>query len=197
MSKVNFSELPSVLQLQEELSREKHKRKYNSAFRSTVNLLITIVAISALLAMFIFPVLQTYGHSMSPTLEDGEFVICLRTSKLQSKDIVAFYYNNKILIKRLIGLPGDMINIDDEGNVFVNGVMLDEPYVNEKSIGECDLEFPYQVPDGKYFFLGDHRSVSIDSRSSVIGCISEEQIVGKLFFKVWPLKNFSPIDHSN
>jgi signal peptidase I len=151
--------------------------------------LITVAAIAVLIATLWMPVLEIYGTSMTPTLNDGEIVISLKTNDINTGDVVAFYYNNKILVKRVIAKSGDWIKIDKDGTVTVNGEVLDEPYVNEKSLGECDLTFPYQVPDGRVFVMGDHRSVSVDSRSSSMGCVSEEQIVGKLVFKVWPTKD--------
>lgn len=184
---------PTIEELKEEIKREKHKRKYNSALRSTVNLFIVIAAVSILVAMLVMPVLRIYGSSMSPSLEDSEIVLCLKTSDIQTGDIIAFYYNNKILVKRMIARAGDIVDIDSEGNVSVNGVLLKEDYVSEKALGECDIELPYQVPDGKIFCLGDHRSVSIDSRSTTVGCVSEEQIVGKLVFRIWPIKNIKKI----
>lgn len=184
---------PTIEELKDEIKREKHKRKYNSALRSTVNLFIVIAAVSILVAMLVMPVLRIYGSSMSPSLNDSEIVLCLKTSNIQTGDIVAFYYNNKILVKRMIASAGDVVDIDSEGNVSVNGVLLKEDYVSEKALGECDIELPYQVPDGKIFCLGDHRSVSIDSRSTTVGCISEEQIVGKLIFRIWPIKNIEKI----
>lgn len=185
---------PTIDEIKDEISDEKHKHKYNGALRGTINLFIVIAAISVLIAMLVVPVLQVYGTSMSPSLNDGEIVICLKTSKIKSGDIVAFYYNNKILVKRMIAGAGDVVDIDSDGNVSVNGKLLEEDYLEDKALGECDIELPYQVPEGKYFFMGDKRSVSIDSRSNTVGCIAEEQIVGKLIFKIWPLKNMRIIE---
>ena len=182
--------VPSTEELEIEYKRLSGKKKYNSALRSTITLLLFIAAISILLAMFIFPVLQIYGSSMTPVLNDGELVVCLKTNKLEQGDMVAFYYNNKILVKRLIANPGEWVDMDQDGNVYVNNILIDEPYVDEKALGDVDIEFPYQVPEGKYFFMGDHRSISIDSRNTAIGCISDEQIIGKLICKIWPIKKF-------
>jgi len=182
--------VPSTEELEIEYKRLSGKKKYNSALRSTITLLLFIAAVSILLAMFIFPVLQIYGSSMTPVLNDGELVVCLKTNKLEQGDMVAFYYNNKILVKRLIANPGEWVDMDQDGNVYVNNILIDEPYVDEKALGDVDIEFPYQVPEGKYFFMGDHRSISIDSRNTAIGCISDEQIIGKLICKIWPIKKF-------
>ena len=147
-----------------------------------------------LIATLILPVLQIAGTSMEPTLEDGNIVLLVKTNKLETGDLCAFYYSNKILIKRIIAIPGDYIWIESDGTVYLNGEVLDEPYVSGKSLSECDVEFPYQVPENSYFVMGDKRDTSIDSRSSVIGCIAKDQIVGKIFCKFWPLTDFRFID---
>ena len=130
---------------------------------------------------------------MTPTLEEGNIVISVRGGEYRQGDIISFYYNNKILVKRVIALPGDWVDIDDAGNVYVNEELLDEPYVDEKALGECDIELPYQVPEGRLFVCGDHRSTSVDSRSSTVGCVAEEQIAGKIVFRIWPLTDFGPV----
>ena len=156
-------------------------------------MLIIVAAIAVLIATMFMPVLQVVGTSMEPTLENGELVLSLKNGKFRRGEVIAFYYNNKILLKRVIGLPGDQIVVKDDGTVLVNGVAADEPYVTEKGLGECDLDFPYQVPDNRIFVLGDHRSTSIDSRSSSVGCVSEDVIVGKVILKLWPLANIGPV----
>lgn len=188
-----YDEMPNVAQIESELNRAKYRRRYIHVLKSTIYTLITVAAIAILVATLWMPVLQIYGNSMTPTLNNGSVVISLRTDKLESGDIVAFYYNNKILCKRLIGNPGDWIDIDDSGNVYVNGKELDEPYLVEKALGDCNIKLPYQVPESRYFMMGDRRSVSLDSRNASIGSISEEQIVGKIEFCIWPLKEFGPI----
>lgn len=187
---ISLEELPSTIQLEQELKRERYKYRYKRTFKSTVALLIVASAIAILVATLWLPVLQIYGESMTPTLYDGDIVVSLKTSDFQTGDIIAFYYNNKILVKRVIAEEGDWVDILADGTVTVNGEEIDEPYLTEKSLGECDLELPYQVPDGKIFVMGDHRSVSIDSRSDEIGCVSDEQVVGKLVFRVWPITKF-------
>ena len=191
--KKTISGFPTVEQLEAELKREKYKRRYNSVLRSTIYILITVAAIAILVATLWLPVLQVYGNSMTPTLKDGEIIFTVKTSKFEPGDVVAFYYNNKILVKRVIGSSGEWIDIDDDGTVYVNAKELDEPYVKDKTFGECDIDLPYQVPDGRIFVMGDHRSTSIDSRSSSIGCVSQEQIVGKIVFRVWPLNRIGGI----
>lgn len=164
-----------------------YKRRYRTVLKSTVYTLITVVAVAVLVATLWLPVLQIYGSSMSPTLQDGEIFFSVNTSDMKQGDIVAFYYNNKILVKRVIAGPGDWVDITEDGTVYVNQILLDELFLAEKALGECDIELPYQVPDGKLFVMGDHRSTSVDSRSSLIGCVAEEQIVGKIIFRIWPL----------
>ena len=187
-------ELPSLDILKKELKREKYKRRYRRVLRLTVNNLIVVAAIAALIATLVLPVLQIAGTSMEPSLNDGDIVVMVKSDNLETGDLCAFYYSNKILIKRVIGVPGDYIYIDKEGTVYVNNVELDEPYVVQKSLGECDIEFPYQVTENNYFMMGDHRDTSIDSRSSIIGCIAEDQIIGKIICKVWPLSEFEFIN---
>lgn len=186
----NTQDFPSIEILKKELNRERYKRRFRRILRSTVNALIVVAAVAALIATLVLPVLQIAGTSMEPNLNDGDIVVMMKTDRLHTGDLCAFYYSNKILIKRIIGAPGDLLWINDDGTVYLNGTELPEPYITEKSLGECDIEFPYQVPENYYFLMGDHRETSIDSRSSVIGCIAEDQIIGKILFRVWPLNQF-------
>ncbi|MBQ1226113.1 MAG: signal peptidase I [Clostridia bacterium] len=187
-------ELPPISALEKELKRERYKRRFRILLRSTVNALIVVAAVAALVATLILPVLQISGTSMEPGLNDGDIILLVKRKNLETGDLCAFYYSNKILIKRVIATPGDYIWIESDGTVFLNGKELDEPYISEKALGECDVEFPYQVPENCYFVMGDKRETSIDSRSSVIGCVPEEQIIGKIFCKIWPLSGFKFIN---
>lgn len=177
-----------------ELNRERYKHRYGRVLRSTIYTLIVVAAFAVLVATLWMPVLQIYGSSMSPTLEEGQIVVSVKGSEFKQGDLVAFYIGNKLLVKRVIAGPADMVVIESDGTTFVNEEKLDEPYLSEKAFGECDLEFPYQVPDSRYFLMGDHRATSVDSRSSVVGCVAEEQIVGKIVFCVWPLSDFGPFE---
>jgi signal peptidase I len=186
--------IPTTEQFEAELKHERYKQKYRRVLQSTVWLLVIAAAVAVLVVTLWMPVLQIYGKSMTPTLNAGEIVVLKKTHEFECGDVIAFYYNNKILIKRVVAEAGDWVDISEDGTVIVNGKALDEPYVSEKALGECDLTLPYQVPDERVFVLGDHRSVSVDSRSSQIGCVADEQIVGKLIFRVWPFKQVGGIE---
>ena len=181
---------PTTEQLEGELKRVRYKRRYRSVLRSTIYSLITVAAIAVLIATLWLPVLQVYGNSMTPALQNGEIIFTVKMSEFEPGDIISFYYNNKILIKRVIARSGEWVNIDADGNVYVNETLLDEPYLDEKAFGDCNIELPYQVPEGRVFVMGDHRSTSVDSRNSAVGCVAQEQIVGKILFRVWPLEKF-------
>ena len=156
-------------------------------YKRQVYSLLTVAAVAILVATLLLPVLQIYGNSMTPTLQDGQICFSLKTSEMEKGDVVAFYYNNKILVKRVIAGPGEWVDIQEDGTVLVNGEVLDEPYVSEKAFGDCNIELPYQVPEGRFFVMGDHRSTSVDSRSTSVGCVSEEQVVGKIILRIWPV----------
>lgn len=186
--------IPTVEQIEAEILREKYNKKYKQVLRSTMYSLIVVAAVAVLIATLALPVLQISGSSMEPTLNDEEIVVLLKTENLRRGELCCFSYQNKLLIKRVVGLPGEKISIDENGNVYVNDSLLQEPYVTDKALGECDITFPCYVTDNHYFVLGDHRSTSIDSRSSVIGLVSEDYIVGKIFFRIWPLEAVSTVN---
>lgn len=180
--------LPTKNQVETERKRYRRQRAYNKALRGTVYVLTIVAAVAVLIATLILPVLQIEGTSMEPTLSNGDVVLLAKTPRFDHGDLCGFTWNNKLLIKRVIGLPGDWIEMDTDGNIYLNGEKLDEPYVQQKAFGECDLEFPFQVPAEQYFVVGDMRENSIDSRNTLIGCVTKDQIVGKVFFRAWPFK---------
>lgn len=187
-------EIPTSEQLETELKRVRYKRRYRSVLRSTVYTLITVAAVSVLVATLWLPVLQIFGSSMTPTLQNGDIVFSMKTAEFEQGDIVAFYYNNKILVKRMIAGPGDWFDMDMDGRVYINNKELSEPYLTEIAYGETNIELPYQVPDGKIFVLGDHRATSVDSRNTAVGCVAQEQVVGKIIFRIWPMVKIGTID---
>lgn len=182
--------VPSLKDIQKERKRIRRDSLYWQALRGTIAVLVVVAAVAVLITTLFLPILQISGDSMSPTLEHDEIVILLKTKEFQRGDLVGFYHQGKILLKRVIALPEDEVAIDAEGNVYVNGEILDEPYVTEKGLGDCDLEFPYKVPGTSYFVLGDRRSNSVDSRNSVIGAIERDDIIGKVFIRAWPFNRF-------
>ena len=184
-------------QLENELRRVRFKDRYARVLRSTVYALVITAAVCVLIASLIMPVLQIYGTSMSPTVNEGEIVVALKGSDFQCGEVVVLSYNNKLLVKRVIAGPAQWVDIDLDGNVYVDGELINEPYLQEKAYGDCTLELPYQVPDGRYFVLGDNRATSQDSRNTIVGCIADEQIVGKAIFRVWPLSRVSRLNNED
>ena len=180
--------LPTKNQVETEQKRYRRQKAYNKALRGTVSVLTIVAAVAVLIATLILPVLQIEGTSMEPTLSNGDIVLLTKTTRFDRGDLCGFTWNNKLLIKRVIGLPGDWIEIDTNGTIYLNGEKLEEPYVEHQALGECDLEFPFQVPQEQYFVMGDMRESSIDSRNTLIGCVPKDQIVGKVFFRIWPFK---------
>ncbi|WP_415934425.1 signal peptidase I [Ruminococcus champanellensis] len=184
----------TVRQIEGELKRLRRKQNSRRIFRQTVFSLLVVAAVAVLAAMLFFPIFRVTGSSMEPTLDPKEIVVCLKSSRFQSGDLVAFYYNNKVLLKRVIGTAGDTIEIDDSGNVFVNGSQLDEPYIMQKSLGQSDIDFTFHVPDNRIFVMGDNREASVDSRTTAVGCIADEYVIGKVFLRVWPLERLGTLN---
>lgn len=185
--------LPDSENLTRAVRREKYMHRFRLTVRSTFLSLVVVAAAAVLVAVLLLPILRIYGKSMSGTLNAGDIVVSVKSSRMETGDIVAFYYNNNILVKRVIGHQSDMIDMDNDGTVYVNGVEQEEPYLNERAYGETNIELPYQVPDGKIFVMGDNRATSIDSRNTSIGCVAEEQVVGKIVFRIWSLADFGPV----
>lgn len=185
--------LPGTAELTAAVKKERYLHRFRATVRSTFLTLVVVAAVAVLVAVLLLPILRIYGKSMNGTLDSGDIVVSVKSGDMKTGDIIAFYYNNNILVKRAIANPGDWVNIDQEGNVYVNNNKLEEPYLNEKAFGETNIELPYQVPEGKIFVMGDNRSVSIDSRNTSIGCISEEQIVGKIVYRIWPFSQFGTV----
>ncbi len=186
-------ENPGSQRLRQELDRVQYNKRYRGVIRSTIYVLLTVAAVAVLVATLLLPVLRIYGTSMTPSLQEGDIVVSVKGMDFDRGDVVSFYYNNKILVKRVVAFEGEWVNIDENGNVYVNGTLLDEPYLTEKAFGECDIQLPYQVPEGRIFVLGDHRATSVDSRSTTVGCVFEEQIVGKIIYRVWPFADLGPV----
>lgn len=184
---------PSVEQLERELKQEKRRTSYSKALRSTLYSLLVVAAAAILIATLVMPILQISGSSMTPVIVDGDITAILKGNDFERGDIIAFYYNNKILVKRVVAFSGEWVDIDSRGNVYINNALLEEPHITDKAMGDCSIDLPYQVPDGKLFVLGDHRSTSADSRSVIIGPVSEEQIIGKVFLRIWPLNKIGLI----
>ena len=185
---------PTTEQLESEIKRVRYKLKYRTVMKSTIYMLITVAAVAILVATLWLPVLQIYGNSMTPTMHNGDIVFSLKSSAFEQGDVVAFYYNNKILVKRVIAGPSDWVDLTEDGTVYVNGELLEEPYITDKALGDTNIEMPYQVPDGKIFVMGDHRSTSVDSRNTAVGCVAQEQVVGKIIFRIWPFDTIGPMD---
>lgn len=188
------SAMPESRVIESIIEQGKTKNRFRSVVRSTIGTLLVVAAVAALIAMFVLPIMQIHGNSMTPTINEGEIVIAIKNHKFAKGDVVGLYIGNKILVKRVIGAAGDWIDIKADGTVFVNGEMIDEPYITEKALGDCNIDLPYQVPDGRYFVMGDHRATSADSRNTSIGCIADEQIVGRIIFRIWPVSVFGAFD---
>ena len=179
--------------VEKELDRMRYQKRFALTMRSTIFTLVVVAAIAILVAVLVMPVLRIYGRSMNDTLDEGDIVVSVKTGTFETGDVIAFYYNNKILVKRVIGQSGDWIDIDTEGNVYVNNVLVEEPFLKEKAFGDCNITLPYQVPDERIFVMGDNRVSSVDSRNTAVGCVAEEQVVGKIVFRVWPLSKIGSL----
>ena len=194
MSEEKKTELPELELLEAELERERYKKRYRSVLRSTAFSLVVVAAVAVLIAMLLLPVLQISGTSMTDSLQDEDIVVALNSSGYKTGDIIAFYYNNNILVKRVIASAGDWVDIDEEGNVYINEELLEEPYVTDKALGDCNITLPYQVPEGRCFVMGDHRATSIDSRNTAVGCVSNDMVIGRILLRVWPLEDFGVVN---
>lgn len=193
-SKYQTLEMPTVEQLQAEIQKDNYQKKYKSVLKNTVFTLLVVAAIAVLVAMLLLPVLQISGSSMADILNDGDIVLTVSHAKCNTGDIIAFYYNNHILVKRVIAAPGQWVDIDDDGYVYVDGLKIYEPYVKERALGDCNISLPYQVPSGRYFVMGDNRSTSVDSRNTIVGCISDEMVIGKIVSIIWPLNRIGVVE---
>lgn len=191
---MEYTQLPSAADVEQELKREQYKTRYRKTLKSTVFTLITVAAVAVLVATIWMPVLQIYGSSMAPTLAEGDIVVSVKGTDFEAGDLVCFYVGNKLLVKRYIAGPGQWVDIDENGNVYVDGTLLDEPYIAEKALGDTNITLPYQVPDNRIFVLGDHRVTSVDSRNTAVGCVSDEQVVGRIIFRVWPFSGFGSLE---
>ena len=193
MSRQQTKKLPSTDTIRQELDRYTYRRNFMRTLRNTIFTLVVVAATTILVAVLLMPILRIYGTSMNGTVNNGDLVVSIKRADFKTGDVIAFYYNNNILVKRVIAKSGDWVDIDEEGNVYVNQKLLNEPYLSSKALGETNIELPYQVPESKVFVMGDNRSVSVDSRNTAVGCVAEEQIVGKVVYRLWPLQEFGKL----
>ena len=187
-------EVPPVELMEAELGRMRQQGRRRSSARSTMYTLLIVAAFAVILTILILPVLTIEGVSMEETLFDGDVVVALNNHRYKTGDVIGFYYNNEVLIKRVIATETDWVDIDQDGTVYVNNVRLEEPYLTEKAFGECNINLPYQVPEGCCFVLGDHRATSIDSRNRSVGCIPDSKVVGRLLLRIWPIEDLGKVE---
>ena len=187
---------PAADQIERELERVENKRRFRTVLRNTFAVLASVAAVAVLVSTFLLPVMRVYSNSMTPTISENEIVIAVKTKDIRRGDIIAFYYNNRILIRRVVGMPSEMVSVDDHGVVYINDKIVGEPYVSERALGSSDIEYPFRVPDDGYFVLGDNRTASVDSRNSVVGCITQDQMVGKLLVCIWPFASIRVIQNT-
>ena len=178
---------PSAEQIGALLRRVQRRREIFRSIGNILGVLVVIAAAVTLVFSLWLPALQVQRGSMAPTLNDGEVVVFITTGAVGRGDIVAFHNGNQILVKRVVAVAGDVVDIGGDGAVLLNGARLDEPYVSELSAGERTTELPCKVPDNQFFVLGDHRQTSIDSRNADIGTVRQDQIIGKALLRIWPL----------
>lgn len=184
--KGKLTDLPTIEQIEAELKKENTKKEYNKVLRTTIFVLLVVTAAAVIITVLMFPVLEIKGDAMNATLRNGDFIVTGKAAEYSRGDVIAFYYNNTLLVKRIIAVGGDEVDIDEDGNVTVNGQAISEPYVTGKTLGECNVTFPYSVPSDEFFVLGDNRAMSVDSRNTALGTVTQDLIVGKLLFRVWP-----------
>lgn len=189
---MEHTEIINLEKIKEDYKTRKNREKFFYELKKTIGFFLVIISVGIIISSFWVRVLTIYGTSMSPNLTAKDTVVAFKKDQYKSGDVIAFYYNNKVLVKRVIATSGDWVNISNNGNVIINDKEIKEKYLlkSSKSIGKTDIKLPYQVPENKIFVMGDHRSVSIDSRNKIIGSIGKEQIIGKIKFIIWPLSRF-------
>lgn len=180
-------EIPSIEELEDELARERKRRAQSKVLRIIIGILFAVIAAAVAVVILVLPIYEISGSAMAHTLNNGDIVAAIKTNVFYNGDIIAYNFDDDIQIKRVIGRSGDKIDIDSSGHIFVNGAQLDEPYVEEFDLGDCDIEFPFDVPLDQNFVVGDHRDVSVDSRNTAVGCIKDEDVIGKIVFRIWPI----------
>ena len=185
--------LPELNEIESEMSQVRSKGRFRQSLKGTFGALVVVVAIAVIIAFILLPVLKiTNGHNMEPGFQTGDIILLQKTSKAEKGDVCAFYFNNKLLLRRVIAGEGDKVEIDEQGYVKVNGEFLEEDgYISEHALGQCDIDFPFHVPAGQYFVMGDNRDFAFDSRATNFGCVSQEEIYGKPMARIYPFDRFA------